>query len=445
MGVHDLASRLPKQLPQWLQPSHHAEQTTLSSPHDPSQSYLLGLRGCLTLMTFLWVFLQTFAPAAVAHSANTTGPASQLALRKSLSILFWNDSLIYSSIIFLSARTICLPFLLDPGKTTLASAVLRRGLRLWFPVAATLVVVYAVFSRTLGTAYLKDFATETSNASMVTGLYELPSSLANFNSIFQVFWISHDFSYQAASFAFPTQTLWIISALFQQSYTVYTTMVIIPYTRQSWRITGAAVFILTAWWVYSWAWFSISGLLLADLVVNMDFRGWCRKHRLGTLGVAGGCLVVGYAMQWLWVTAYPDLYDAEIFYHTGTYNTGGRYTWNDTTAPLLRADDYLVIIGFSILLESFEILRKIFSNPALVFLGKRSYSYFCLQSIIIYTLGIKSVMNMMGDSLDGYSRATGVAFISCLLVTAAAGEAFYWFIDLPSQKFARVVFAWIRE
>jgi hypothetical protein len=379
MGIDDGRVREEKQLPSWLASKippalANRKPITLESPHDPSQEYLLGVRGCLAIMSFLWVFLQTFAPAAVAHSANDTGPAYQIALRKSLSVLFWNDSLIYSSIIFLSARMICLPFLLDSTKTTLASSVLRRGLRLWFPTAAALIVVYVVFTKTLGTGYLTTFANLTQNVSMKTDIYVLPDSLTNFNAIFQVFWISNSLSYQGGSWAFPTQTLWIISALFQQSYTVYTTMVIVPYTRKSWRLMGAFVFIITAWWVYSWAWFSITGLLFADLIINYDLKALCQRYRVRTYLIAAACLIAGYVMQFLWVTAYPNLYYSEIDYHTGIYTTGGIYTWNDQTAPLLRADDYLVIVGFYILLESTEILQTIFRNPVFIFLGKRSYS-----------------------------------------------------------------------
>ncbi|KAK4540001.1 hypothetical protein LTR36_009899 [Oleoguttula mirabilis] len=456
MAVDEENVRREKPRPQWLtsvmpaslarkEPAANANPPTNGSPHDANQDYLTGLRGVLAIMSFLWVFMQTFAPAAVAHSPNDTGPAYQIALRKSLSVLFWNDSLIYSSIIFLSARTICLPFLLDSTKVQLASGVFRRGLRLWFPTAVPLIICYFVFTKTIGTGYLTTFANLTSNVSMSDDIYVLPSSLANFNSIFEIFWTTHTFSYAAGNWAFPTQTLWIVSVLFQQAYTVYATMVVIPYTRKSWRVKGAFVFIITAWWVYSWAWFSITGLLIADLVVNMDLKARCQSRRGMTLTVALCLMAAGFAMQFLWVTAYPNLYDAEIDYHTGLYNTGGVYTWNDATAPQLRADDYLTIVGFYILLESSDIMQKIFRNPVFVFLGKRSFAYFLLQSIIVYTLGIKTALKMMNGSLDDYAHATGVVFITTLLVTIAAGEVFYWLIEKPSQKFAHILFAWIRE
>ncbi|KAK3673539.1 hypothetical protein LTR78_006443 [Recurvomyces mirabilis] len=443
-----------KSLPSWLVsaiPAPLLEKTpkTAKSHHDAAQDYLTGVRGCLAIMSFLWVFMQTFAPGATYGSSDTVSPSWQAALRKSLSVLFWNGSLIYSSIIFLSARTVCLPFLLNPTKLQLASSVFRRGLRLWFPTAAALVVCYIAFSNS-SPQYLADFAATTgtaavNNGTMVDSLYIMPTSIVNFNSIFEIFWVSHNFSYQAGNWAFPTQTLWVITAIFQQSYTVFAVMVIIPFTRKSWRLSGATFFILTAWWVYSWAWFSISGLLLADMIVSMDFKAKFLANRIWTVSVGLLCMAAGFAMEFIWATIRPELRNAEIKYHTGLYSTGGINTTVDATAPQLRADNYLVIVGFFVLLESTHFLQKAFANPVFTFLGRRSLSYFLLQSIIVYTLGIRVAMEIMNGSIETYSRASGVAFIASLLVTVVAGEVFYWLLDVPSQQFARLAFAWILE
>jgi hypothetical protein len=349
-------------------------------PFDKNQDYLIGVRGILVPMAFLWTFLRVFAPAAVKGSANEDGPGYQLALRKSLSVLFWNDTLIYGSIIFLSARTICLPFLLEPSKTVLASTVFRRGIRLWFPVAATMIVVYFVFSQAMATKII-DFGTLTGNVSLDADLYILPSSLANFNAIFMTFWITHTFQAQAANWAFPSQMLWVITAVFQQSYTVYMAMVIIPYTRARWRVIGAFAFILTAWWVYSWAWYSISGLLIADAVMNMGLRpGGTGSHltlfkaNVPFWAIGAVFMAAGFSMQFVWTAARPDLQNAELFYHTGIYNTGGLNTSVDVTASQIRADCYLIVMGFSLILETSGVLQSVFRSKFLVLLGRRSLS-----------------------------------------------------------------------
>lgn len=262
------------------------------SSHDPSNNFLIGLRGFFVIQSFLYTFLLVFAPATVAHSPNAM-QASASTLHKALkfvSILFWNEGIIYSGFILLSARTICLPFMNAGSKILIAGTVFRRGLRLWIPVAVALAIATGVF-HARGYRRVEDFATETNNISILVP-YKVDSALIYFNSVFNLFWVTNKFSDQAGSYAFPGQMMWVINVIYQQryvassalkigcqqaidiycSFTVYMTMVIIPYTRRSWRVKGAVFFVITAFWVQSWAWYSITGLALADAATNMNFK-----------------------------------------------------------------------------------------------------------------------------------------------------------------------------
>lgn len=145
-----------------------------TSPSDSSraeQGYLLGVRGFLVIQTFLWVFLQTFLPTAVKDSANASGPLYAKVLRDTFSVLFWNEGLLYSAFILLSARTVCIPFISNPSKVAVASAVFRRGLRLWFPVAVSLALV-KIPSSAIGTAYIDQFRTHTGNITINTPILD---------------------------------------------------------------------------------------------------------------------------------------------------------------------------------------------------------------------------------------------------------------------------------
>ncbi|TKA49885.1 hypothetical protein B0A49_12850, partial [Cryomyces minteri] len=150
--------------------------------HARQVDYLLGLRGLLVLESFLWIFLQTFVPAVVKGADSTTGRTYQVILRKTLSVLFWNENLLYSFFIILSARTICISFIARSTKTEVAGAVFRRALRLWFPVALSLAITYAVFSAT-GIAYIDEYKRISGNSSFETP-YQIPNALAYFNSVF---------------------------------------------------------------------------------------------------------------------------------------------------------------------------------------------------------------------------------------------------------------------
>ena len=352
-----------------------------SSTQVAGQEYLIGLRGLLVIESFLWVFLQTFAPATVKDAAlEAEGPAWQVGIRKSLSVLFWNENLLYSFFILLSARNLAIPFFNEPSKAAVASATFRRGLRLWFPTAVALAIPTLAFSQ-LGLGYLQDFKNATGNDSFNVP-YFLSDALIYFNSVFNLFWQTNDFSEQAGSTAFPSQTLWIVNVIYQQSFTVFIVMIIIPYTRSAWRVKGSIPFILSAWWVQSWAWYSITGLLFADMVMNMNFKEKAQSgipipfrkgFRIPSWIPYLIIMAAGLVMQYLWTAWRPSFENAEIQIHTGLYY-GGELNAFDPSQPQARDDNYLLILGFMFCLETFDWLQMIFKNPLFVYLGHRSLS-----------------------------------------------------------------------
>lgn len=343
-----------------------------------NQNYLIGLRGLFVVQSFLFVFFQTFLPAAVPDSKNVDGPSYQIGLRKSFSVIFCNPSLIYGWIIFLSARTICLPYLANKTREVGASSVFRRGVRLWIPTFVAYSIAAAAFSTT-STDYISDFMESTGNIS--TGVpMRIRNFLVYFNSMFEIFWINKQYSNQAANNIFPSGTLWIVSVLFQQSYTVYMTMVIVPNTRMSWRVKAMLAFIVTGFWVQSWAWYSITGLLIADAVLNMNFA--VRSQRGFSLGkstipfwpIYALMVFVGVFLHFLFISWRADLRNDEIYSHTGIY-TGGLLNENvDLDLPMARIDNYLIILGCTLLIETFEMPRSILSGSFFVALGRRSFS-----------------------------------------------------------------------
>ncbi|KAH6664459.1 hypothetical protein B0J14DRAFT_493600 [Halenospora varia] len=422
----------------------------------PSQDYLIGLRGLLTLQCFLWTFLQVFAPAVVKDSANTEGPFEHILLRKTLSVLFWNEGLIYSFFIFLSARSITIQFINSPSSVLIASAAFRRGIRLAIPIACSLFLIQIIFLAT-STTYISEFSTLTSNKS-ISVPYKIPGALGYMNSVFNVFWISRDFASQAANKAFPSQQLWILSAIYQQSYTVFMTMTMIPYTRPSWRVKALLLFVLSAWWVQSWAWFSVTALIISDVVTNMDFSGISRRGipinvfrkplHFPCWIFYMGAVIGGLAMQYLWTTAKPELKNGELRVHTAVYGDGGRSGLNsnfDPTQPQARADNYLIAVGCVLMLETYEWIQNIFTWGPFLALGRRSLAFFLIQSTIIYTVGIMLYLHLRTNQGWSDGGAGTMCLFVCLLITVPAAEVFYRVIDVSSQRFAKRAFDWIRE
>ena len=357
------------------------------TPAVVGQEYLLGFRGLLTIQCFLWTFLITFAPNTVKDATiGTDGPLWQIVFRKTFSVLLWNGSLIYSFFIILSARSLAIPFFKAPSKVLVASAVFRRGIRLCFPVAVSLAIITTAFA-TLGTGYIDDFKALTGNLAIGTP-YFISNAWVYFNSVYQLFWVTSAFFTQSGNFAFPTQTLWMINMVYQQSYTVFIIMVIVPYTRPAWRIKMSIPFLITAWWVQSWAWYTVTGLLFADMVMNMDFKKRAQRGiplwrgiRLPAWLPAAMVMVGGLLMQYLWTDWRTDLLNAEIGIHSGLYYGGELNQDVDPSQPEARDDNWLFIIGFWVMLEMFDSLQNFFSNPVLVYIGKRSLSRFRLRMV----------------------------------------------------------------
>jgi hypothetical protein len=350
----------------------------LSDTRLASQDYLIGLRGILVLQSFLFVFFQVFLPAAVPDSKNQDGPLYQTILRKSFSVIFCNESLIYSWIIFLSARTIALPYLSNTTREICASSVFRRSIRLWLPTFIAFSVAVAAFTAA-DTVYISDFFTRTGNASTETPL-RMRNFLVYFNSLFDIFWVNKQFSYQAANKAFPSGTLWIVSVLFQQSYTVYMTMIIVPYTRTSWRVKALLLFILSAFWVQSWAWYSVTGLLITDAMLNMDLQVKSRTgFKIGKFHVPmwplyTAFVLTGIILQFLFISWKPSMRNNEHHGHTGLYTEGMLNEEQDLDQPLARVDNFFFMLGTMLLIETYDAPQRLLRCKPFVALGRRSFS-----------------------------------------------------------------------
>ncbi|KAL6708731.1 hypothetical protein ACN47E_002427 [Coniothyrium glycines] len=413
------------------------------------QDYLIGLRGTLVFQSFLYVFFQTFIPAALPDSKNVHGPLYQVILRKSFSVLFCNGPLIYSWIIILSARTICIPYLGNSEREIGASSIFRRCIRLWIPTFVAYSLAAAAFS-TSSTVYISDFLSQTGNISVETPL-QARNFLIYFNSLFEIFWVNKEYASQAANKFFPSGTIWIVSVLFQQSYTVYMTMFIVPYTRTSWRVKSFLAFIVAAYWVQSWAWYSVTGLIVADAVLNMDFQARSKLGlRVGSIRIPFwpiyvAALFTGYLLQFFFISWKPWMRDNELDAHTALYADGFLNRNADLSQPLARVDTYLVVLGTLLLVETFKWPQMLLRSKPLVALGRRSFSAFLVQAIVIYNVGIRLYLHIAQSSNTSHALNTFACFAACAAAVALASEIFYRIVDIPTIVCARHFWGWMTK
>lgn len=342
------------------------------------QDHLYGLRGLLAIESFLWLFLKTFVPAVVTNEV--PGPAHQVIVRKILSVLFWNESLIASFFIILSARSICIGFLQEPTAKAFARSLITRPIRIGIPLAFALAFSISIFSST-STVYIDAAALALENPNLTAP--SMPATaLVSFNTIWDVLWIVRDFGKQMANQAFPGATMWVPSMIYSQSYTVYIAMVILPFTRASWHIQAITIFSIGSFWFNSWGWYSAAGLFVADVSQNHDLRARLARDIKITEGItfpywilAIFSVVLGLTLKYLWVAALPQHLRAELVLHPSIHLTQGLtvQTFNEDQA-YARLDDYLIVVGVLFLLELSSRMRSVLSSRLLVQLGKRSLS-----------------------------------------------------------------------
>ena len=70
--------------------------------------------------------------------------------------------------------------------------------------------------------------------------------------------------------------------------------------------------------------------------------------------------------------------------------------------------------------------------------------YFLVQSILIYTAGIKLYTHMADAGMNG-SLSTFVCFLVCAPLVAIVGEIFYRVVDSPSIILARGFWAFMTK
>jgi hypothetical protein len=353
------------------------EATDKALSNAQEQSYLYGLRGLLTLSSVLWIFFQTFIPALV--SDKTHGPLYQKVLRIVFSPIFWNESLISGFFFALSGRSICIHFLQDPKPDTFAGSIIRRIIRMSLAVGLASGIVSGIL-KAVGVSHIDTFKIVLPNNSITTPKFP-DDALTAWNSMFDMFWVVRSYYYQAANHFWPTATIWNLSLIYQQSWTVYFLEIILPFTRATWHFAALLLFAAGSFWMCSWGWYDATALLLADYSITPKLRMRLDEGltlsgdwRVPFAVPAAVMILVGFAMKFVWAV-FPQYIDKELVLHPfldlSENTTRAEFAAAD---PYPRLDNYLVIFGVLLLVETTVQLRNVLSARWLVGLGKRSLS-----------------------------------------------------------------------
>jgi len=67
-----------------------------------------------------------------------------------------------------------------------------------------------------------------------------------------------------------------------------------------------------------------------------------------------------------------------------------------------------------------------------------------MQSIVVYTIGIKLFVHMH-DKGVGFSGDAIATFIVCVAATGVFGEIMHHLVDTPGRRFSHVFWGWLTE
>jgi len=341
------------------------------------EPHLMGLKGIFAVQSLVWIYFATFIPALVYPGAN--GPVYQRLLRDIFSVPFWNGSLISSFFVFLSLRTVGITYLRKPSSTTYAGTLVRRIIRMMLLLSIASGIATGMVT-SMGGGFVDEFKARLPNNSFPTPGVPY-NGIAAANSIFDLFWLTTDFSTQAANRFWPSATLWAPAVIYYESFTIYIIMVVMPYTRPAWHWQVLALFALGSFWYQSWGWYAATALALADAASNATLSAEIKlglKLRKGTRvptwAVSALVFAIGLALKYF-TTIVPRFEHSLLVLHPfldlSQSQTPSTFA---AQGPYPRLDDYLIIAGFFAAMESLDVIKKILSARILVSIGERAFS-----------------------------------------------------------------------
>ena len=412
--------------------------------------YLEGLKGVFAFEAFLWLFLRCIVPGATFEglTENGSAPRYESVLREVFSPLFWDGHLQASAFVILATRIVCIRFLTNKDSMSMAGTLFRRGLRLFVPVIVAMALVK--ITQSAGAFTFIPMLREATGNNVPEEPYALPGALGWWNATFNLFWFID--GVQAGVKAFPGGMMWIVSVVYQQSYTVYMIALVLPYMTKNWRLWGPIAFAFVSWWLTSWAWYGTTGLVFAELAINHDLQARAKKgfslpkttRRLPYWVLPGLSLAVGIILKYVYEDAEPTKINNELIFHSPIYG-GGLNRDYDINQPQQRASSWFLMVGILLIVEASPVAQKIMGNPLFRYLGRLSFGWFLTMSILMYGAGIQLFLRFL--TIDHFARpiAQLIVFLVMLPVTLLCADLFTRLVDNPSKWLANALFDWFRK
>ncbi len=376
-----------------------------------SLTYLDGIRGIAAFCVFLHHFGLAFYTAYYSLDPHAVHLPNALEIRYGQSLLsvLTNGNFCVCIFFVLSGFVLSQKYFNTQEPKELVSGAQRRFLRLYIPVAFTLIVSFVLLVAHL---YYNKPASVIAHSEWWFGPYvSFPGCFGQFRDCLL---------YKTMLFGDNTfdTSMWTIAVELYGSLMVFAYLALTHGTRN--RVAALIIMLLYCYLTNS--------TFMADFLLGISLN-YTRKnsHKQNKYVVMFGAPML--FLFSLFLGAYPttDNRAGSVFEHMG-------HSLYDYTGWFHIIGGYLLILSFTLSIR----MQKLISMRMFRFLGYISFSLYLLHPLVMGSIGSYAFLKMYKGL--GYNHAVVVVFGICTIVLIAASWLMARYIDNPGTKFARYVY-----
>jgi peptidoglycan/LPS O-acetylase OafA/YrhL len=377
--------------------------------------YLEGVRGTAAFLVIIHHFLLGFYPSCFngKNESIHLGSIELSYFRNPLSFLT-NGDFMLTLFFVLSGFVLSYSYFNKIELKNLIPAAIRRFIRLYIPVACTLIIAFVLLRFSL---YYNQEVKDITKSQWLASQWNIDHAFNIFlTSLLYKTMFLRDNSY--------CTTLWTMSIELFGSLIIFSLLALTNKIRAKWIIllfvTAISIFINAYFLAF------MLGIMLYYLNKIILLTALQKKIIVPLFLIAG--LIMGGFLTWYHIPK-------ESFYYFATKTVIANH------AAIIH------ILGSTLLIAAFLIspaMQKMFSRNAFTFLGDISFSLYLIHPLIIGTLSCKAFLTVYNSSND-YNFSTLITLLVTVFATIAIAKTITVLVDKPGIRLSKYVYNKFRK
>ncbi|HWY99064.1 MAG TPA: acyltransferase [Bacteroidia bacterium] len=375
--------------------------------------YLEGLRGTAAMLVVLHHFMLAFYPAYYFGGDPTCSHLGTFELayfRSPLSFLT-NGNFMVTIFFVLSGYVLSHSYINSNKTETLVSSAMRRFLRLYIPVAFTLIIAFILLRANW---LLGNQASDFTHSWWLGNIWPKDTSLKTFIECF---------SYKTMFVGDSTYdtSMWTMSIEFYGSLLVFGLLALTNNTRRK-----GLIFLVLSVFLYF-----LSNKFYVAFIIGISLN-YLNKINLDKIKYRK-ILVVLFVITGLIMGGFPSFttgYEQETFYKF------------ISSPRLINDPDSIHILGATFIIAAVLLspsIQKLFSGKIFIFLGDISFSSYLIHPLVIGTISCLLFLNI-NNIINNYNISVLITFLVTIPVVLIVSKIMTQLVDKPGVKFSKYIY-----